>query len=293
MWTAACRDSGTAAAADEPRIEMKAAVAPLDGVTIHTPIEGRVATVAVSEGSAVQPGAVLITLTNPAVDRDLAYARAQLLGAEARSRSARTAPPPASREGENAAADVMRSRKEKLDRYRGLLATGDVSRQEVENAEAEYAAARRDWLAERERRTVAAPAADPALLQAEIDRARADLAFAEHRRSQLTIAAPSAGSVAQLRVRPGDDVYPRDVLLDLVDAGAARVQAQIAPELLRFVRVGQPVDVKVLTIPPRRFREPIARVTPPGAQGGASIVVNVPNPDRSLQPGTPAVITVQ
>jgi hypothetical protein len=53
------------------------------------------------------------------------------------------------------------------------------------------------------------------------------------------------------------------------------------------------VEVKLMTIPPRRYREPIARVIPPGAEGGSGIVVNVPNPDRMLQPGTPAVITIQ
>src|SRR5439155_25559579 len=112
------------------------------------------------------------------VDRDMAYARAQAAAAEAKLRNTRA--PASSHDGEDAAAEVMRSRKERLERYRSLLATGDVSRQELENAEAEYGAARRDWRAERERRTTAATAADPALLQAEIERARADVAFAEH-----------------------------------------------------------------------------------------------------------------
>ncbi|MEA2464313.1 MAG: hypothetical protein QOJ98_2060, partial [Acidobacteriota bacterium] len=80
---------------------------------------------------------------------------------------------------------------------------------------------------------------------------------------------------------------------EIVDSKTARVQAQLAPELLRFVRAGLHVDVKLMTIPPRRFREPIARVIPPGGEGGSSIIVNIPNPDRMLQPGTPAVITIQ
>jgi hypothetical protein len=49
----------------------------------------------------------------------------------------------------------------------------------------------------------------------------------------------------------------------------------------------------VLTIPPHRFREPIARVIAAGSEGGPAIVINVPNPDRMMQPGTAAVVTLQ
>jgi multidrug resistance efflux pump len=202
-------------------------------------------------------------------------------------------PPAISAEGEKSAAAIMKAKEEKAARYRALLASGDVSKQEVADAETEYAMARREWLAERERRTATAPAADPALARAELDLAQADLAFAEHRQTLLTIAAPAAGTLARLRVRAGDDVYTRDPLADVADASTVRVQAQLAPELVRFVRAGASADVRVLTIPPHRFREPIARVIAAGAEGGPAIIVNVPNPDRMMQPGTPAIITLQ
>jgi multidrug resistance efflux pump len=245
----------------------------------------------------VQQGDVLATLTNPVVERDLAYARAAVLAAEHRMRSV-TAPraaPRSNRQREQAAAETVRQKQQRLERLRGLLASGDVARQEVENAEAELGLARRELDAERDRATVpaAAPAADRALLAAEAERARADQAFAEHRKAQLVIKAPVSGTIARLRVAAGADIYTRDPIAEIVDSKTARVQAQLAPELLRFVRAGRPVDVKLMTIPPRRFREPIARVIPPGGEGGSSIIVNIPNPDRMLQPGTPAVITIQ
>jgi multidrug resistance efflux pump len=109
----------------------------------------------------------------------------------------------------------------------------------------------------------------------------------------LVITAPVSGTIAKLRVTQGSDVYTRDPVAEVVDSSMARVEARIAPELLRFVRAGKAVDVRLMTIPPRRFREPIARVIQPGGDGGAGIVVHVPNPDRMLQPGTPAVITIQ
>ena len=293
----ACRESDRVSAADPPRIEVKAAVAPFGGVNVVSPIEGTIVELKTSEGAAVRQGDVLATLTNPAVERDLAYARAAVIAAEQRMRSVteRPAPPPSSyRERERAAADLVRQKQQRLDRLRKLLASGDVAKQDVENAEAELSAAIRDEKTERERGAVMpAPAADRTLLVAEAERARADRAFAEHRKSQLVIKAPASGTVARLRVAAGSDIYPRDVIAEVVDSSSARVQASVAPELLRFVRPGRLVDVKLMTIPPRRFREPIARVIPPGAEGGSGIVVNVPNPDRMLQPGTPAIITIQ
>jgi HlyD family secretion protein len=294
----ACRDTERAAAADPPpRIEIKATVAPFDGVTVSSPIEGTIVELKTSEGAAVQQGDILATLTNPAVERDLAYARAALLAAEQRARGTaapRAAPRP-NREREQAAAETVRQKQQRLERLRGLLASGDVSRQDVENAEAELSLARRELDAERDRASVpaAAPAADRALLEAERERARADQAFAEHRKAQLVIKAPASGTIARLRVTAGADIYTRDAIAEIVNSTTARVQAPLAPELLRFVQQGRAVDVKLMTIPPRRFREPIARVIPPGAEGGPSIIINVPNPDRMLQPGTPAVITIQ
>lgn len=274
-------------------------MAPFEGVTVNSPIEGTILELKTTEGAAVQQGDVLATLTNPVVERDLAYARAAVLAAEHRMRSvgAPRAAPRSNRERERAAAETVRQKQQRLERLRGLLASGDVARQDVENAEAELALARRELDAEQDRGAVPAPApapaADRALLAAELERARADQAFAEHRKAQLVIKAPASGTIARLRVAAGADIYTRDPIAEIVDSKTARVQAQLAPELLRFVTAGRPVDVKLMTIPPRRFREPIARVIPPGGEGGSSIIVNIPNPDRMLQPGTPAVITIQ
>ena len=189
--------------------------------------------------------------------------------------------------------DAVKQKQARVERLRGLLASGDVARQDVENAEAELAHAMRELEAARQVPDVAAPVNDTAVLQAELERARAEQSFAEHRKTQLVILAPASGSIAKLRIAPGTQVWMRDPVAEIVDSATARVEAQVAPELLRFVQAGRPVDVKLMTIPPRRYREPIARVVPPGGAGGSSIVVNVPNPDRMLHPGTPAVITIQ
>lgn len=281
-------------------------MAPFDAVTVYAPIEGRVTQITATEGAAIRAGDLLIALTNPTVARDAVYARTAVIAAEQRMRGQapvrsqpRQSQPQGNAERERVAAALVKQKQQKLERLRALLATGDVAKQDVEYAEAELAAAQRDLSAERERteRERQMPAAvvqagSPAILQAEADRARADQVLAEHRQTLLTVKAPASGTIAKLRVQPGSDVYTRDPLADIVDSTTARVQAPLAPELFRFVRVGMPVEVKLSTIPPRRFREPIARINPPGSEGGASVIVNVPNPDRMLQPGTSAIITI-
>ena len=289
-----CRDDAGTAAAESPQVEMKAQVAPIDTFPVSAPFDGRIEAVAAREGAPVNTGDVVITLANPSVERDLAYARAQVAAAEWKLRAVsaparRVAP----NEWENTALQILREKEKKLERYRRLLGSGDVSSQEVQDVTVEVAAARRDWMAERDRRMTVPEQNDPALLRMELERARADLAVAEDRKSQLTLTAPAAGLVSRVLVHAGDRVFPRDPLLEISNASSVRVVAQVAPELIRYVRAGQLVDVQVLTIPPHRFRERVSQVIPPGNAGGPAVIVAVPNPDRMLQPGTPAVIAVR
>lgn len=276
-----------------PRLEIRTEIAPARVVAVAAPIDGRPVSIAVREGSRVAEGEMLLTLANPAVERDLAWARAQVGAAESRLRSAGSGAGAGSPgEVERALQKIVKNREAKRDRYRALFATRDVSRQELEDVETEYAAAMRDLIAERERRRQSA-AGDPEMLRLELDKARADEAFAADRRKQLVIAAPSAGLVTRVHARPGEGVFPRDPLVEITDTAAMTVRAPIAPELIRFIRPGMKVEVRVLTVPPRRFVEPIERVEPPGSSGGAALIVSLPNADGMLQPGTPAVVTVQ
>jgi multidrug resistance efflux pump len=289
----ACRDQGSNAA-EERKVEVKAQVAPIDTFSVSAPFDGRVATIHAAEGSPVRAGQVVMEITNPTVERDLAYARAQLAAAQWKLRElGKPLRRGTSNEWENSARQILTEKEQKLVLYRKLLESGDVSAQEVRDVTVEVAAARRDWIAAREQRMTAPERTDPTLLRMELERAKADLVVAEDRKTQLSLTAPAAGLVSRVIVRTGDRVFPREPLLEISNASTVKVTAQIAPELVRYVRVGQLVEVQVLTIPPHRFRERITQITPAGGASGPLIVVNVPNPDRMLQPGTPAMITVR
>ncbi len=294
---ARCSEKRDAAvAADAPRLEIRGAVASAQVANAVTTVDGRVATLTVREGSVVQQGDVVATIVNPAIDRDLAHARAQVVLAEQRLKAAR-APRPTRRNTdsgarERAAAQVLKNREAKLARYRELYKTRDISREELENAENEHAFALREWLAERERlMTPAATPTDTTVLELELERARADEAFLAERKTLLNVTAPLPGVVTRVFTRPGESIFVREPVAEISNTTTVEVRGAIAPELLRHVRPGMPVEVKVLTVPPRRFNVPIRTILP--GPSGASLVIDLPNPDGVLQAGQQAVITVR
>lgn len=294
LLSAHCRDQQEAAAAATPEIELRGEVTNANSSSALAPVDGRVAALTVTEGSRVQAGAVIATLANPSIQRDLAYARAQV--ALARRRLATAArPAPASRHSGDArvraAASILANRQSKRDRYRELYATHDVTKQELEDAENEYSAALRDWLAERERANPAVIEADTGLLQLELEKAQTEEALAVNRQSQLTILAPITGTVTRIHASAGTTVFPRDAIVEITDTSKAQLRAAIAPELLRYVRSGTKLEVKVFTVPPRRFTAPVRAIVPGSA--GAILLIDVPNPEGVLQPGQQAVITVR
>jgi len=293
LLAARCDDQPNAIAAGVPQLELRAEIAPAETAAAIAPVDGRVASLAVREGSVVQAGTVIATLVNPSVERDVAFARAQV--ALAQQRLAIASRPQATRRAtddrERASATILANREAKRNRYRELFRTHDVSRQELEDAENEYSAALRDWLAERERATATVAQTDTGLLQLELEKARTEEALANDRRSLLTVAAPIGGTVTRVNARVGESVFPRDTIVEITDNTKALVRAAIAPELLRYVRTGMPLQVKVFTVPPRRFTAPVRAIVP--AASGATLLIDLPNPDGVLQAGQQAVITVR
>jgi multidrug resistance efflux pump len=291
-----CGEKPDASAAETPQLEVRATVAPAQTASAIASVDGRVATLLVTEGAPVQAGATIATLTNAGIDRDIAYAKAQVAVAEQKLRDARR--PIAqtlilgdSGARERASAEILRNAEAKRDRYRQLFTTHDISRQELEDAESAYAAALRDWLVERERASQRVIQTDTSILQLELERAKAELVFATERRSLLDVKAPISGVVTRVAARPGDSIFPRDPIVEIANTTKVELRGTIAPELTRYVRAGMPVEAKIFTVPPRRFTVPIKNVLP-GA-GGATLVVEVPNPDGVLQEGQTAVVTVK
>lgn len=291
-----CGEKPDANAAETPALEVRGAVAPAQMAVAAASIDGRIAEVFVQEGAPVQPGTLVARIVNAVIERDLAYAKAQVAAAELRLRDARR--PLAqtlilgdSGARERASAEILKNRESKRNRYRELYASRDISKQELEDAENEYASALRDWLVERERASQKVIQTDTGVLQLELERAKAEVAFATERRALLDVKAPIGGVVTRVHARVGESIFTRDPVVEIANTATVEVRGLIAPELTRYVRRGMPVEAKVFTVPPRRFTVPIKNVLP--AAGGATLIVELPNPDGVLQEGQSAVVTVK
>ena len=265
-------------------------------MTITAQVDGQVRTLPVAEGATVAANDVVAELANARIDRDVAFARAQRELIEARlNRGGAPASAANPRAGSLAiTARIVEVRRQRLEKMRQLRRTNDVTSRELEQAELEYLAALREY---NERRLSPVVAADPELLRIERDKFAADERLAEERQGLLTVATPISGVVTRLHVILGQFVSPRDPIAEVSDSSTLHVRGQIAPELLRYVRPGLPVDVRLLSVPVRAFADQIEYVVPitaPGGQSrGATVVVTIPNPDGSVQPNTDAFITLR
>ena len=291
LLAAACADRSESGTLTPHAVDLKAEVAASRIASVTAPFEATVKRIEVREGQSVNAGDVLVELENPELQRNVEVARAQVEYAEARLHAA--ARPVAHKSAEAAAARIVALKKAKLDRYRALLATHDVALQEVEDAENEYAAANRDLINIQN----SAPAAPQTrVAEIELERARADATLAESRLQTLVVRAPMAGVVTRVLAAEGREASAREPLAEVSALAALDVRADVAPDLLRIAKPGTPVEVKVLSVPPRVFLDKVAYVIParPNAQGEprAAIVATIANADGALQPGTPATLTI-
>lgn len=259
-------------------VEIRGELAASRSATLAAPFDATIKRVAVRERQAVQAGDVLVELANHEAEHNLAVARAQREWAQ-RKQSAN----PAAAE----ASAIAERKKAKRDRYRELYKTRDVTLQELEDAENDYSAARRDLAGMR-----STPTSD-----IEIERAMADEKFAEQRLQALVIRAPLAGVVTKLDAVEGRDAGARETLAEITAMSNLEARAEVDPDLLRVIRPGMNVEVRIMTVPPKVILDKVAYVVPfrSGQQGErrASVVVNIANNDASLQPGTPVMMTIK
>ena len=292
---ASCRDDASVTATSEPpQIEMKGMLEAAQSLTVVAQLDGTVGEVSVREGDSVAAGAPLVRLMNPGLERELELSRAELARATA-APVRRSADVPFVSKGRRETLErIVAIRKDRLERYRALRASRDVSQQEVDAAEAEYLAALRELSAETDApRSVVMDRVNPA----DVERARAEERYAAGRLAQLRVATPLAGFVTKVHVVNGQAVFPRDPLVDITNTSVLHARGEVAPELARYVRPGTRVEVKVFSVPPKTFTASVDRVTPgqnpAGGARTAAVFATIANPDHSLQPNTPVSMTVR
>lgn len=217
-------------------------VASLREAKIASTLPGVVAEVFVTEGQRVQSGAPLMRLRTDQMVATEAQARAGVAQAKAALDLA----------------DIS------VRRMRELSQSGAVSRQELDAAEARFAAA-----------------------QAQRELAEATLAGAQIQLRDATVTAPFAGTITQRSVEPGEGVSPIVASFVLAQLDAVYVELAVPERLRSGLRVGQAVAVTVDAEPGSQFAGKIEKIQPAATVSSRSftVKVRVPNAQRVLRPG--------
>jgi HlyD family secretion protein len=248
------------------RGEMKA----LKSVTISAPAEAgdlRIVKIA-SEGTAVNPGDVVVEFDSTKTQQDLAQYKSTLKSAEAEISQAVAQARLAEEEDKTA---VLKARYDveanKLEASKQEI----VSKIEGEEAKLKLADAQQTL-----REAEIKQKSDQRLNQAVIEskqqaskKAQYDVERAERALAKMTQLAPSAGSISLLQhwngngetaYRPGDSAWPGAAIAELPDANTLRISARVDETERGRLAAKQPVTLQLNAIPDRQFTGHIEQI---------------------------------
>jgi len=142
---------------------------------------------------------------------------------------------------------------------------------------------------------------DIAIVEAQVEQARAALDSLAVVRDKLVVVAPIDGLVLERSIHEGELAAPGATLLTLGDLSEVTLTVYVPEDKLGHVFIGQQVEVQVDSFPERTFLGNViaiaheAEFTPRNVQTQEervnmvfAVEVNIPNPDRALRPGLPA-----
>ncbi len=210
-------------------------IEPRTKVQISSQVSARVLALPFRAGDQVRAGDVLVRLDPQTLVAVLDSARAGMRGQEARLGGAE--------------ARLITARLE-FERMRSLFETGDVTRAELEAAEANFLQAQSDKLA----------------LEHSIDQARAQIAQAEKDLENTTISSPIDGIITSLNAEVGETVIvgttnnPGSVIMEIADLSNMLLKASIDEANIAPIRVGQEATVYINAYPDREYRGTVRQI---------------------------------
>jgi HlyD family secretion protein len=252
-------------------LQFRGEVKALKSVTLSAPAEAgdlRIVKL-VAEGTAVKPGDAVVEFDRTKTEQDLAQYRSSLKSAEAAIEQARAQAQLAEEEDKTA---VLKAR------YDVEAARLEASKQEIlskiEGEEKKLALADSE---QKLREAEAKQKSDHSLNQAAIEsaeqarnKAKYDVERAERALAQMSVRAPSAGTISILQhwagsntapYRTGDRAWPGAAIAELPDASTLRISARVDETERGRLALKQAVTVQLNAIPDRQFTGHIEQIS--------------------------------
>jgi HlyD family secretion protein len=283
----------------------------LKSVTISAPAEaGELQIIKIaSDGTVVKAGDVVVEFDRTKTEQDLAQDRSSLKSAEASIDQARAQARLTEEEGKTA---VLKAR------YAVEAAKLEANKQEIlsniEGEEKKLALAdAQQKLREAEMKQRSDEALDLATIESTVqasEKAKYDVNRAERALAQMSLRAPSAGTITILEhwagmnmapYRTGDRTWPGAAIAELPDASTLRIVARVDETERGRLALKQPVTVQLNSIPDRQFTghiEEISAIASPDFSGGWPITRNfilevvLDQTDSRFKPGITGQVTV-
>jgi len=260
-----------------------------DEVTVSSEAEGRVEEVMADVGDRVGKGQTLarvspveFQLTVDQQQAALRQARARLgLGEnDAELKDVRQAA-----EVKKATADLTDA-EQKYKRAQSLLETGVIPRQQYDEAEAQYKAARATY-------DLAAQQVEN--MRASMQQTQASLSLANKRLRDTQIRAPFAGHVKAREVTTGQYLKVQTPVMTIVNIDPLRARLSVPEKMSPWVRVGREVKLNLEAFPGREFTGRISRINPSVDEKNRTFEIEalVANRSAELKPGSFVKATIQ
>ena len=215
-------------------------------------VDGRIGQIVVARSQNVPQGAPLIRIDNPELlakqrqsQADLSVAEAELARAKAGFRQEVIAERKA--EIDRAEADLTLAQRT-FDRTRTLVVSHDSPQSQLDRDSAALTLAERtlDQARLSYQESVAGfTREDLAIAEAKVVSARADVQTIQSLVDQMVVTAPADSQVFRIPVEDGEFVLPGVPLISLVDLHDMWVQFDVREDLLRDLKVGSKIDVRV------------------------------------------------
>jgi multidrug efflux pump subunit AcrA (membrane-fusion protein) len=250
-------------------------------VTVSSEVEGRVERVLVDVGDRVASGQPIVKVAPAELELTLEQQRAALKQARARLginddhedlTDVRLAA-----EVKRAAADLADA-EQKYRRAKTLYEQGLLPRQNFDEAESRYNAARAAY-------DLAVQSVEN--LRAQLAGSRASTRLAQKKLNDSTIRAPFAGQVKERSVTQGQYLKVQTPVMVIVQVDPLRVRLKVPEKMAAWTHEGQAVTVTVEAYADRAFTGKITRINPSVDQQTRSFEVEalIDNHDNALKPG--------
>ncbi len=260
-----------------------------DEVAVSSEAEGRVEQVMVDVGDGVGKGQLLARIAPVEFELTVEQQRAALQQARARlglrDGDGELKDVKQAAEVKKAAADLADA-EQKFKRAQSLLETGVIARQQFDEADARYKAARATY-------DLAVQQVEN--LRASMQQTQATLNLASKRLRDTQIRAPFAGRVKTRDVTVGQYLKIQTPVMTIVNVDPLRVRLSVPEKMSPWVRVGREVKLTLEAFPGREFTGRISRINPAVEEQTRTFEIEalVANRNGELKPGSFVKATIQ